>query len=149
MEQIVDGATAILQQYGAALVTVAGVLGAVIFIWQRAVVPTRRWATRMGQTVESLNELTTAQLTNNGGGSLLDKVDRIDPNHEEARGHWSALESALSELGAKVDGKFDTVNNELDRRKRLMVAVIHQLPEQQRAAITEIIESIDADGGAA
>lgn len=38
------------------------------------------------------SRIVAAELTVNGGGSLLDKVNQIGRNHEDAKEHWSKLE---------------------------------------------------------
>ncbi len=74
--------------------------------------------------VKPVVDIITAQLRPNGGGSLLDKVNRIDPNHEEARGHWKTLEMAdetlsqsLREINVRLargERRFSRIEDKLD-----------------------------------
>lgn len=107
---------AVMEQYGGALVAVAGVLGALVFIWQKAVIPVRRWAIRMGATIESLNEVAQAQLTGNGGSSLLDKVGKIEPNHDEVKAALTAAEDAVKAELLRAELKETERWTDLDRR---------------------------------
>ena len=71
--------------------------------------------------------LIAAEMTTNGGGSLLDKVNRIAANHASSEAHYEALEemivtssdvnqkrwSALSEHTLQVADKTETIATEL------------------------------------
>lgn len=59
--------------------------------------------------VEAMSELVTAQMTANGGGNLIDKVNRIpyieekvDENHRIAQEHWNLLENKIESVEKKL-----------------------------------------------
>lgn len=77
--------------FGASLGTVI-VSGAVIGRWCWV-----RWFRPLIETLTAAADLIQAQLNPNGGGSLMDKVNRIAPNHAEAQHHWTTIEKRLDE----------------------------------------------------
>src|SRR6185312_14720558 len=96
-----------------------------------------------------LSRLIQAQLNPNGGGSLVDKVNRILPNQEEARAnhqeaqrHWEALEfgqtalsKEISALKVKLEEFGSTQIDILERQNyggALLEAAFVAAPEEQR-----------------
>lgn len=70
--------------------------------------------------LEAVADLAEAQLTVNGGTSLLDKVNKIEANHEVAELHWTGLEDSMSvaqDIGEKrwmeLADKADTIAADL------------------------------------
>lgn len=71
---------------------------------------------RVLSVIQALNEVLQAQLTEDGGGSLVDKVSRIPElellvknNHKEGGRRLDALESSTSTLVQKVGKLGDTL----------------------------------------
>lgn len=97
----------------AALAVVAGGLGAMFKVM--------RVIGRIGQLLE-------AQLTPNGGGSLVDKVNKIphlqttiDRNHEEAMTQWKTLHLADEEISrqlARGDERFRAIEKRIEEVAR-------------------------------
>lgn len=86
-----------------------GVLGASLtaatftrrgFRWLRRLVATVR---QLVQRFEAVADLAEAQLSPNGGSSLLDKVNRIESNHQSAERHWERLNVSLDKLSVRVE----------------------------------------------
>jgi hypothetical protein len=90
----------LIQNYASTIITVAtalGLLGAVArFIWRRAMVP-------FIEIQNAAAEVIKLQLTPNHGSSLVDKVNRIEGNHQEAQRHWENLESVQEKLVQRLE----------------------------------------------
>lgn len=146
MEQIVDGATAILQQYSALVVALLAAGGGTMLIWRKLIRP-------IMSAVAEIRELVAAQLNTNGGGSLVDKVDKlhtwraeVDADLDEMRSvaervekNQHVLERSIEKLSDELDDGLREVNLELDRRKTLITRVIDQMPEPQRTVVEAFI----------
>lgn len=94
----------IVQEYAKTLTVViaalAAVGGAIAWTHLRLIRPVIK-------AIEAIHELVEFQLRANGGSSLVDKVNRIDGNHQEAERHWRELERTT-----------DAINNRLDKIDR-------------------------------
>ncbi len=82
------------------------------------VVMYRKFLRPVAQRMEAVDTLARAQLTTNGGTSLLDKVNRIASNHEEAEAHWKSLETGHQTLveGQEKLGAAIRVNTDVTER---------------------------------
>lgn len=70
------------------------------FRWLRRMIATTR---QLVQRFEAVADLAEAQLSPNGGSSLLDKVNRIEGNHQAAEKHWQRLGTSLDGLNRRVE----------------------------------------------
>lgn len=76
-----------IKDWAQLIVVVLAAGGALLTLWRKVARP-------MG----AMKEVVDLQLTENGGGSLIDKVNKIAPNHTEARGHWEELKASQVEI---------------------------------------------------
>lgn len=96
----------IINSYTDFLLGLAALLGAVILFHRKFIAPTLN-------KISALSDLITEQMKENGGGNLVDKVNRVPHieelirnNHKIAEGHWRSLESSNKELSRRV-GKIE------------------------------------------
>jgi len=69
-------------------------------------------------TASRIAQLLEAQLQPNGGGSLVDKVNKIQPNHEAAETHWKALEVNQTAMKREMADGFRAINRRLEEGDR-------------------------------
>ena len=102
-----------------------------------------RRAQHLGRRLDAVADIADAQLTINGGGSMLDKVNKIEANHLVAEKHWKALEEAQSDILTASQQHAETLVGLVMRfqgvesRQRVLMAVIdvllsEQTPERQK-----------------
>ena len=99
-----------------------------------------------------IKKLVEAQLTTNGGGSLVDKTNRILPNHAEAQKHWGGLEVgqtqlnlSISEIKTQISGFASKQAEILEKQERGRIALeaaFAVAPEVQRKAVEEAIAKL-------
>jgi hypothetical protein len=89
-----------LQTYASTIITVGAALGLLgagaRFIWHRAMQP-------FIEVQNAAADIIRAQLTPNHGSSLVDKVNKIEGNHQEAQRHWENLESVQGQLVKRLE----------------------------------------------
>ena len=51
--------------------------------------------------------LISAEMQPNGGSTLLDKVNKIAGNHQEAERHWTALQENQVEVATKLETSYE------------------------------------------
>lgn len=77
------------------IILAASVLGAVAYLW-------RRWCVPGFRAIRSAVQLIEAQLRVNGGSSLMDKVNLIEPHHRIVTGRLDSLDRQSSEIIDRV-----------------------------------------------
>lgn len=95
------------------LATAAG-LAALGYLWRRWVVPGFRAAYRGFRAVQSALDLIQAQLRVNGGASLMDKVNLIEPHHRIIAGRLDALDAKHTEILVRVSA-LERAQGEMER----------------------------------
>ncbi len=92
--------TEALRDYASSIITIAAALGVLAtagrYIWRRALQP-------FIEVQNAAAEIIKAQLTPNHGSSLVDKVNRIATNHQEAQRHWEGLEKGMEEVRKRLE----------------------------------------------
>ncbi len=121
------------------------------------------------ETVGAMNKVADAQLTENGGGSLVDKVNKtweavpiiqktVVNNHAEAKTRWTSLDRLEADVKELKDGR-DAGLAEMARIAadvaefkrgqaffaRFGPALLQLETEERRKAIAELAERIAAD----
>ena len=108
----------LLQQYSAIIVALTGAAVGTAFIWRKLLKP--------------ITILLQAQLTPNDGGSLVDKVNQIGPNHSKVEEHWAEQVAVAKTLSEKVEAT------------RLSVAKGHENLAKQIDNISDRVAAIEA-----
>lgn len=69
----------------------------------------RRYIAPFISKIAAMSDLVTAQMVENGGGSLIDKVNRIahvekavEDNHIAAETHWKGIEKNMEAIDSRV-----------------------------------------------
>lgn len=85
-----------------AVIVTGGVAGALTACWILARRAYRAVREAISMQVAA-GRIINAELTRNGGGSLLDKVNRIEGNHQQAQRHWEALEESQRTIVKRLE----------------------------------------------
>jgi hypothetical protein len=119
---------------------ISGITGIGLFLrrvwrsWQRFRVRLRQLGTR----IDAGMDIVEAQLTVNGGGSLLDKVNKIQGNHDEAKRDAAALTETLTTLSATLADlsvRFGEVESRQAAAFRVVARLFVELSPERQAHI--------------
>lgn len=102
----------------------AGALTAISVLSRKAVNSARAFFAL--QTVAA--RLINAEMTTNSGGSLLDKVNKIAPNHAAAEEHWTELGVKQEEIKKAVQVTATALDLRLVRVERAVLAIGEETP---------------------
>lgn len=72
--------------------------------------------------------LINAEMTPNGGGSLLDKVNKIAPNHASAEKHWTELGEKQEQIKRAVTKTATALDVRLSRVEKAVLAIGEETP---------------------
>lgn len=110
--------------------------GATFMMWRFAVRPAIHGAGQFVKRANALFDKIDHELNPNGGGSLVDLVSNIQPNHEAAETHWKSIETNLANHQTVVLARLGAIDERLGNGDERMQA----LEDQIRAAVSTIQE---------
>lgn len=95
--------------HGPTIILLAGVIGAAIRFryWAAS---TKKGADKLGDTIDALLQISRAQLTNDDGGSMLDKIDRFS----DAIDTLTTIEAKVTAYATVVDANTDKIQSIVD-----------------------------------
>ncbi len=123
-------ASALLAEWAIHLGAVAAIVTAVGIIWKKVAVPLYQ-KVRAAETVvrrvilaaDRLLPFAEGQLKPNGGSSLADKINRIEPNHIAAEDHWKRLEDGQQALARRFEEKHGEITTLLQSHTERLEAI--------------------------
>lgn len=99
---MVDTAITFIERYSAVLTLVLGAIAVTGVLWRVVLRPMLIALRELAEQMQALRTVAEAQLTPNGGGSLVDKVNQIGPNHEFAKDQWTELRGLITDVQGRV-----------------------------------------------
>jgi hypothetical protein len=97
MDGLVNGVMPWIERYSTNLTILLGALAITGLAWRKVLIPALRMLGDMRDSFQAVQSLAEAQLSSNGGSSLLDKVNKIEPNHDEVKAALAATEQTVRE----------------------------------------------------
>ena len=113
---------------------------------QRGIAKGKLWADKM----EAASDLVDAQLTPNGGDSLLDRINEIRPNHEEAKDHWLELHETTNLIKNTINGqdvRFLKIEHEQSFLRRLVRALVMDLHPDRKERYEQLLAELKEETG--
>lgn len=123
-------AAGLLAEWAVHLGAVAAIVTALGIIWKKVIVPlyskfraAEAVVRRVVLAADRLIPFAEAQLSPNGGSSLADKINRIEPNHQAAEAHWQRLEEGQKEIARKFEEKHGEITTLLEAHSSRLEAI--------------------------
>lgn len=113
---------------------------------KRGIVKIKMWVDKL----EAASDIVDAQLTKNGGDSLLDRIQEIRPNHEEAKEHWQQLHDAdrlVRETINAQDIRFLHIEHEQSFLRRLVRALVMELHPDRKERYEQLLSELKEETG--
>lgn len=154
---VIEGATDLAERYQTVLTLIVGAVVITATLWRVVLRPILMAVRELGDQMRAVRELAEAQLTTNGGGTLVDKVNHlhewrpsVDARLEEVKETAERTEARVEtnthkfdKLGDDLSKGLGDVHDEFERRAALMRTVMKQMPEPQRS----VFEGLAAELG--
>lgn len=103
MESFMVDAGTLIERYSTVLTLVIGAIAVTGVLWRVVLRPILESVRELAEQMQALRVVAEAQLTGNGGTSLIDKVNRIEPNHTEVKNALKAAEAVETERWSSLD----------------------------------------------